>query len=115
MAAKTSSKDIKFENLLGLSIEIKRGFYNYGTPGSSKLNSLIQILTSIKEIHDDLRYSKYDEKGSGANKKSYYSIGGKTDHKTTSGAYCISGFMLYLVSKNVPCPMRLPSAKTSTR
>ena len=44
-----------FENLLGLSIEIKRGFYNYGTPGSSKLNSLIQILTSIKEIHDDLR------------------------------------------------------------
>ena len=62
MAAKTSSKDIKFENLLGLSIETKRGFYNYGTPGSSKLNSLIQILTSIKEIHDDLRYSKYDEK-----------------------------------------------------
>ena len=62
MAAKTSSKDIKFENLLGLSIEIKRGFYNYGTPGSSKLNSLIQILTSIKEIHDDLRYSKYNEK-----------------------------------------------------
>jgi hypothetical protein len=31
MAAKTSSKDIKFENLLGLSIETKRGFYNYGT------------------------------------------------------------------------------------
>ena len=62
MAAKTSSKDIKFENLLGLSIETKRGFYNYGTPGSSKLNSLIQILTSIKEIHDDLRYSKYNEK-----------------------------------------------------
>ena len=51
-----------FENLLGLSIEIKRGFYNYGTPESSKLNSLIQILTSIKEIHDDLRYSKYNEK-----------------------------------------------------
>ena len=62
MAAKTSSKDIKFENLLGLSIETKRGFYNYGTPGSSKLNSLIQILTSIKEIHDDLRYSKYNIK-----------------------------------------------------
>ena len=62
MAAKTSSKDIKFENLLGLSIETKRGFYNYGTPGSSKLNSLIQILTSIKEIHDDLTYSKYNEK-----------------------------------------------------
>jgi hypothetical protein len=62
MAAKTSSKDIKFENLLGLSIETKRGFYNYGTPGSSKLNSLIQILTSIKEINDDLRYSKYNEK-----------------------------------------------------
>ena len=59
MAAKTSSKDIKFENLLGLSIETKRGFYNYGTPGSSKLNSLIQLLTSIKEIHDDLRYSIY--------------------------------------------------------
>ena len=51
-----------FENLLGLSIEIKRGFYNYGTPESSKLNSLIQILTSIKEIHDDLRYSKYNIK-----------------------------------------------------
>ena len=45
-----------------MSIETKRGFYNYGTPESSKLNSLIQILTSIKEIHDDLRYSKYNIK-----------------------------------------------------
>ena len=51
-----------FENSLGLRIDIKWGFYNYGTPESSKLNSLIQILTSIKEIHDDLRYSKYNEK-----------------------------------------------------
>ena len=55
-------ENLNFENLLGLSIDFKRGFYNYGTPESSKLNSLIQILTSIKEIHDDLRYSKYNIK-----------------------------------------------------
>ena len=32
-------------------------------------------------------YSKYKETGSGAEKKTYYKVGGKTDHKTTSGAY----------------------------
>lgn len=32
-------------------------------------------------------YSKSKETGSGANKKTYYSIGGKQGHKTTSGAY----------------------------
>ena len=32
-------------------------------------------------------YSKYKETGSGSEKKTYYKIGGKTDHKTTSGAY----------------------------
>ncbi len=32
-------------------------------------------------------YSKSKETGSGANKKTYYSIGGKQTHKTTSGAY----------------------------
>ncbi len=32
-------------------------------------------------------YSKSREEGSGAAKKTYYELGGKTDHKTTSGAY----------------------------
>ena len=32
-------------------------------------------------------YSKSKESGSGVNKKTYYSIGGKQTHKTTSGAY----------------------------
>ena len=32
-------------------------------------------------------YSKSDEIGTGADKKTYYEIGGKEDHKTTSGAY----------------------------
>ena len=35
-------------------------------------------------------YSKYKETGSGSEKKTYYKIGGKTDHKTTSGAYVFS-------------------------
>ena len=35
-------------------------------------------------------YSKYKETGKGSEKKSYYKIGGKTDHKTASGAYVFS-------------------------
>ncbi len=35
-------------------------------------------------------YSKYKESGSGSEKKTYYKVGGKTDHKTTSGAYVFS-------------------------
>ena len=35
-------------------------------------------------------YSKYKEEGSGSEKKTYYKVGGKTDHKTTSGAYVFS-------------------------
>ena len=49
-----SANDGNYENLFGMSIEKKQGFCNYGKPESSKLNSIMQILTSIKDIHDDL-------------------------------------------------------------
>ncbi|MBR6341864.1 MAG: hypothetical protein IKR64_08170, partial [Treponema sp.] len=39
------------------------------------------------EEHRIKLYSKAREEGNGAAKKIYYEIGGKTDHKTTSGAY----------------------------
>lgn len=44
----------------------------------------------LKEDKEENRiklYSKSKETGSGVNKKTYYSIGGKEGHKTTSGAY----------------------------
>ena len=49
-----SANDGNYENLFGMSIENKKGFDNYGKHESSKLNSIMQILTSIKDIHDDL-------------------------------------------------------------
>lgn len=47
----------------------------------------------VKEDVEENRiklYSKYKETGSGSEKKIYYKIGGKTDHKTSSGAYVFS-------------------------
>lgn len=47
----------------------------------------------VKEDVEENRiklYSKYKETGSGAEKKIYYKVGGKTDHKTSSGAYVFS-------------------------
>lgn len=44
-------------------------------------------LEEDKEENRIKLYSKSKETGSGVNKKTYYSIGGKQGHKTTSGAY----------------------------
>ena len=47
----------------------------------------------VKEDVEENRiklYSKYKETGSGSEKKIYYKVGGKTDHKTSSGAYVFS-------------------------
>ena len=52
---------------------------NYGNP----------IKEDVEENRIKL-YSKYKETGSGSGKKTYYKIGGKTDHKTSSGAYVFS-------------------------
>ncbi|MBO4640982.1 MAG: hypothetical protein J5710_14630 [Treponema sp.] len=44
-------------------------------------------LEEDKEENRIKLYSKSNETGSGADKKTYYSVGGKETHKTTSGAY----------------------------
>ena len=53
----------------GIDLSNKKGFKNFGLPESSKLNSIIQMLTSIKEIEEfinfddinDIKESKIDK------------------------------------------------------
>lgn len=49
---KRSVINLKFKFINGTDLSHKKGFKNFNLPESSRLNSIIQMLTSMKEIYD---------------------------------------------------------------
>ena len=69
LGTNTSREDLSFNFINDLDVLDKRGFIDFGSGESSRLNAIIQMLTSIKEIQDFMNSSQNGEKAESVIKK----------------------------------------------